>query len=564
MTGTLLRYLRPALVGLVITLCLIRIFIGLDAYDESYVVSLGYRMLLGDRPFVDDLSAHQGCTAIFYPVLRLWYALFGSTGLVMVCRFLFFALWGTLAWLIYRTFRKPVGEEAATLLALIWLTHVPFGLATLHYNAFGIGFFLGALLLILREPPTPKLLWLSGVSFFLACFSYFTLAVSAPAIFLLAFFRLRDEPGATWKSSAKLIAFWVLGGLSATFVFLALAYPQWIGFVKQLFALKHENPRFETLTLEAGYSILREAFDKEHPPYWVLLGFGILLAASKRWKFLTGWVLTFPFVYMVAIYTHRTNVYIDSLFRWVGVAWFFFPVLLVGGKDRFVRHTLLLGGIGGILAAAIFGRTSSNGYMNCTIGMVVTSLFMLGALARHGAMFGKKWNPALPLLLAFLAYGTYERWSFSYEDVPPLKANGIVSRGIFFGVVTSQARKQSVEAEEKALRTASEMIGGCTGFISPTLLPAHYLLAPCRPAIQSTWTYPSTFKPWGSIAERTRLYALFQKANPQRLLFMVDEKVIPENAADPFYNHLIQGLKTKRAELLIPGNPDHLPIFGFR
>ncbi len=564
MTAAARRLFWPSLTGLVVGLCFVRLFMGLDAYDESYVVSLAYRMVLGDRAFVDDLSAHQGCAAIFYPVLRLWYALFGSTGFVIACRLIFFALWATLSLLIFRTFRKPMGHGAAVLLSLIWLTHVPFGLSTLHYNAFGVGFFLASLLLILEENPTPLRLLASGVCFFLASFSYLTLAVSAPVVFLLALLRFQDEPGSSAKSTAQKLGYWVLGGLTGTFVFLAIAYPEWIGFVKQLLALKHENPRFETLTLEAGYSILREAFDREHPPYWVLVGFGILLAASKRWKPLAVWVLTVPFLYMIAIYTHRQNVYLDSLFRWIGLAWFVFPVLLVDGKDRWIRHTLILGGISSILAAAIFGRTSTNGYMNCTIGMGVTGLFLLAALARHGAQLGKKCNPALPLLAAFLAYGTYERWSFSYEDLPPLQMNSVVRSGVFFGVVTSAARAAAVQAEESALRTASDRIGGCTGIVSPTLMPAHYLLAPCRPAIQSTWTYPSTFKPWGSIAERTRLFELFRQQNSPRVLFMVDEAVIPDNAADPFYNYLIQGLKTGRAERLLPGTQQHLTIFGFR
>ena len=128
---------RKALLAAIAILCLahlVRLFFGIDLYDESYYFTHGLRMAQGDLLFTDiwDLTQTQGILLV--PLYALYGLFFGANGLILLNRLLLYALsLFTAAWL-YEALRGTVSRATAAVAVLCLLIYAPFSLYSMSYN----------------------------------------------------------------------------------------------------------------------------------------------------------------------------------------------------------------------------------------------------------------------------------------------------------------------------------------------------------------------------------------------------------------------------------------------
>ena len=83
--GDLVKFAFTVLVAIaVIGLTYWRLYYGVDLTDESYYVAVPYRLVLGAHPFVDETGgADLPASFLIYPFIRAYYAVTGTTGIVL-------------------------------------------------------------------------------------------------------------------------------------------------------------------------------------------------------------------------------------------------------------------------------------------------------------------------------------------------------------------------------------------------------------------------------------------------------------------------------------------------
>ncbi len=127
----------------------VRLFFGVDFFDEAYWVGFQWRFALGDRPYLDEHSFHQNFAVFLFPLVVLFRKFSsGSDGIILFTRLFFFSasLFGS--FLTYRFFTRRLGSEAGTLFAGLFLL-MPISTPNFSYTSLGInGLLLGALCLL--------------------------------------------------------------------------------------------------------------------------------------------------------------------------------------------------------------------------------------------------------------------------------------------------------------------------------------------------------------------------------------------------------------------------------
>lgn len=101
------------------------VFFGLEL-DEEYAISIGYRLVKGDRLFYSMWEPHQLSALPAAALVALFMALTGgTTGVLLFVRVVMVALKAVLSAVFYRQFRDVLGRRGAFLAALVLLVYTP-------------------------------------------------------------------------------------------------------------------------------------------------------------------------------------------------------------------------------------------------------------------------------------------------------------------------------------------------------------------------------------------------------------------------------------------------------
>jgi hypothetical protein len=142
------RFGPPLLFCALLLYHFIRLFFGVDFFDEAYWVAFQWRFSLGDRPYVDERSFHQNFAVFLYPFVSLFRLLSkGPDGLVLFTRSVFFVATAALSCFTVAFFRKSFGVKAAWLMGCLFLLF-PNETPNFSYASMGLyGIYFGALLI---------------------------------------------------------------------------------------------------------------------------------------------------------------------------------------------------------------------------------------------------------------------------------------------------------------------------------------------------------------------------------------------------------------------------------
>src|SRR6185312_115254 len=87
------------------------LYFGVTPTDEPFYISLPYRFILGDRPFIDEYNVVQSAGLFLLPFVKLYLYMKGSTeGIILFVRYLNFAFFSILTYLTYFAFKKYISK----------------------------------------------------------------------------------------------------------------------------------------------------------------------------------------------------------------------------------------------------------------------------------------------------------------------------------------------------------------------------------------------------------------------------------------------------------------------
>lgn len=110
---------------------------GLGIYDESFYLTIPYRMCHGDKLFLNEWHVSQLSALLQYPPMKLYLLVHpGTDGIVLDFRRIYIAVNFAAGLLAYRRLKKHgVGAAVAVLL---YLLYAPYNIMALSYNSLGL------------------------------------------------------------------------------------------------------------------------------------------------------------------------------------------------------------------------------------------------------------------------------------------------------------------------------------------------------------------------------------------------------------------------------------------
>lgn len=186
MTKRTERYFWAAAAVLCLGVLLYSAFTGLEI-DEEYALSLGYRLVSGDRLFATMWEPHQLSSLPAAVLLAVYLGITGTTtGVLLFFRLVVLVCKAGMSWVFYKEFRRDLGRSGAALAALVLLLYIPKWFLGPDYTGQQFHFTVAAFLCChhyvtrgFRKP------WLVAVGAVCACLSFLAFPQSIAAFAVL-------------------------------------------------------------------------------------------------------------------------------------------------------------------------------------------------------------------------------------------------------------------------------------------------------------------------------------------------------------------------------------------
>ena len=257
-------------------------FVGLEI-DEEYALSLGYRLVSGDRLFYSMWEPHQLSSLPAAVLLAVFIGITGgTTGVLVFFRLAVLACKAGMSYVFYREFRRDLGRHAALLAALVLFAFVPKWFLGPDYTGQQFHWTLAAFLCLHHYVTRGcRQLWLVPLGAVCACFGYLAFPQSAAAfavlwVGMLILGKRRGEPKARGA--------WVLLGSCAVCGAAFLVYAlSGVGFsisllLDRLTLILHD-PQYNFTTAERMALLAGQALTVARSLLWPLLASAALSAA---------------------------------------------------------------------------------------------------------------------------------------------------------------------------------------------------------------------------------------------------------------------------------------------
>lgn len=506
---------------------LYRLMRGVDTTDESYYMTLAYRLVQGNVLFYDvwDISSTFSVIPAFF--LYIYYKIFGSfAGCVLFSRFVFFVLNSGIAALLFLLFRKKYGINWALLLSMIYLFYAPFSIYTNSYNNYVVLFSSLVILLIQlgKDAGNNKYYFLAGAAGALLVFAYPTMILFAPLMILMLLIQK--------KNLKKAWLFLTLGGLS-TAVIMAGILLAVVGY--RSIAVWVSNLLGDPVYGES--SLLQSVLKSMEYIFYPITKSGLLIKLFFVYLFAAGQlarkypsirlsVLVYPIIILLDMYPFQETQEAYATGNYIFFLAFLGPFLIAfmeRYKSRFLQilyyEWLPAFLVYMIIAASSYGGAGQGTYALIFAALTTVQGFILIAKEVHenqtnGAKSGRRWicRISVSVMLCIAVLG--ELWIYGsvvYRDEPVNQLDYQVKTGPYKGLYTTNRKGQYLAELESVMSELNEQ--GRTALV----------LYHCNYAYLFLDMMPKTPTVWG-------LYPMDGMDNQQNYLnyFSVGPEYIPD------------------------------------
>jgi hypothetical protein len=457
-----------------------RFHFNTDITDETFSIALPYRFVLGDKPFVDEITIQQTPGFILYPFVWLYVHLArGTTGLVLFVRYLHLLIKVVPAVAAYLATRHWVRSRAlAVVVAFVPFVFVPHSIPNVGYNVIAMtmlaaGTFFGAAALSEERPKRRQRLWFAaGFCLATMTLAYPPLALAALSFgFLVPLCATGDRLRATLFVAAGAAALCVLvlpaflpGGVAG--VRRSLAWGAggeshgWALVEQRLSQFRTNIPTSSRYV--AVLSVI--AFFARRPSLRALVALALVPTLALAYRDDGGY-----------LGTYRLVTYLGALAP--------FALLLARPDLALVRASILV--LGPTFAAAVLHAVFSSQQLNSAAhpfftGVVLVTALSARAIERSSAGAGLALVPAA-CVLAFFVIRAFDT---VYRDVPFMEAKELVTVGPFKGIRTSADRVEMFRELHDITRRFDQKGGRFTLLYEA---PGLYLFSRMPPGAHSVW-----------------------------------------------------------------------------
>jgi hypothetical protein len=452
-----------------------------DFTDETFSIAMPYRYVLGDKPFVDEISIQQTAGILLFPFVWLWVKIVGSTGLVLFVRFLHFMVFkgaaGLATWFASR--RVLATRSSAILCAFLPIAFVPHSLPNVGYNVIGFAFliagsfFVVAAIYDLSDKLAMRLAFTGGVFMAFMSFAYPPMALAA---LMTAPILLACAP----RRRLHLTGAFIAGGATGALLVLpSLAFGGVSGLKRSLGWGAQAGSMHGRERLKA----MLDAFWLGMPREFIYVGVGLIVAGLSRVKPLApiaiiAGILTVLWWYREDAHfspTNRSVIYLGALA----------PAFIFAAQpDRQLVRASAIVLLPSFAAAAVATVFSTQNLDAAALGLMSALVWVIVLSARAIERAGT--GPAFALLPAMIALFFYvdREWLYIYRDAPLAAETETIPQGPFKGLRTTPDRVRML-GELRDIVRRFDQPGGHILILYEQ--PGFFLASKMRPSAHSVW-----------------------------------------------------------------------------
>lgn len=464
------------------------IFYDVSLSDESYFLALAYQIVLGYRPFVDEISMIQGAALITYPIVKIYHSILGNIdGLAIFTHHIYLCFTGVLAWMSYHLSRHFLEKKTCLIIAMSFLFFPIAGYLNLGYYSLGLGcYILGAFLVahyLLQGEQRKLVIFIAGICHSIAalCLPFLLLAV-LPFALVVWWLPKKDKWILTFIYCISGLGFGALLMVSYGI------YPS--DLINSYYAMQTELPQY-------GMDKYRVQIFHYFTLWWQFLSFKItclvflLLFLWGMKKFPSNTVIiTLLSIHPILFYINRGifgGLNIDGHVLYMGLlAPIFYLNLGEKTKAKIFMFTIWVPVFCSAILSSFFSLSYLHNAGTAMIGGAFVSTVFLFLLATEKV--DKKY-PLLTKWVPIFAQGMFlvaclYAGPFSPPRMDMLKSLTLIKEGPFAGILTS-------EKKAKRIQQFSNDIGRYEKpnryIIFHPCFPGGYLLSNMRTAGYSIW-----------------------------------------------------------------------------
>lgn len=412
------------------------------------------RFLRGGLPFVDELILQQTAAFLSVPFLKPGYAAWGTDGIVLHARYVYFALSLLTAGVVFSSLKRRLGAISAAS-ALLVMAFIPLAIPTLNYNTWAsFGLTIGLFSLFSGHS------FMAGLACAIGCFAYPPLLLPTTMAGILALRRPKE------------VGLFLAGGIPIAMLAIQMA---------SLSGFAIDNAIYYSLTsfgygagLEKLWIALKHLVSSNVAPLAWLSAVTLLLGLKHK-----AWIALFPVVLAAAYvrYPFSATWWLLYYSLWGGLLFF------LERKDPDLRRLAKLVWLPSVVAGIVTAWTSASSAANAVIGLlpaaVVVTVAWTRALCRSWPPLGACPAAAIATIVAFLQF-----WGVCvYGDGEIRDLNARVTEGPFRGLYTSEAKLAFLREVETDIHRLEKP----RGHILFMEFPAGYLISSMSPGAPSSW-----------------------------------------------------------------------------
>lgn len=412
----------------VVAFCLFRIRYGVSIEDEVLYISLADLPRIGGTWFVNDPTIQTTSSILFSPFIRLYTFLFGTEGVVLFSRYLYFLLSVFTSFVWFLLFRKYNKWTLALLISCLPIVFVGHSISSLYYNGLGsllYGISLALTLIALFESKS-SLALASGFTSAFCIFAYPTMFI----VFCFFIFLLVLNTNKELKKIVKIyLLSLIIGGLlSAVLIF-------YLGIENVIKAIEFSTPLNSPGALWKLPAAIHMFKIYYQPATWILIFSLCIWTLIEYFKPSISYIGVFTFITSYLLFSGTFEVSPIQVF-WITLNFTIIISILINYQsfqDKYKRLIYLL------IIPSFFGSlvtlfTSLQILYNTYITSFFGSLGAIVLLSQNSRFAG--WLITLPLIFGS-GIGYYNH---VYEDGPISELSYRLEDGPWAGLYTGKRK----------------------------------------------------------------------------------------------------------------------------
>lgn len=477
---------------------------GYGHVDESFTLTIPYRLLQGDALFQEEWHLSQMAGFLLMPIVGVFLWLQGSTeGILLAMRYVCTAVHCGAALLLYMRLRK-INWLGAAAAAISFGLYLPFGVMTLSYNSMGIQFLAVSTVILLTAQKQRKIQYfVAGLLFAAAvlCCPYLLLvyAVYIAAVVIIYLSGKQKQEDCVESIWTIRSALWITAGAAALAVLFAAfvlgrgdfesilrAFPAMFADPEHL-----PSPRFEK-TKTYFSSIIFSNFWTPYL-YAVLLGLWLVCILDKKRKDRKAayTVIVSAVIIPLMLSHYYLNHYLNKIMWSMNMMTLFVVLLADNHQIRTVFHTVCIPGLLYSYCLHLssnqrFYAISSASAVACVGSFVILGLFFCELCSEKGPCLRKA---AAGLICAIMIYQitsqTVIRYEFVFWERGMEGLTYHMTDGIEKGIIASEEYYYDHNEQVRNLQQLNQYEGDKVLFLSP--FTWYYLEAEKEFSTYSAW-----------------------------------------------------------------------------